>query len=207
MAIYVGEGEDHAFVDAVNLPIPRAGRRSGRGLPWQRVRFSPLRMFRSYVDVLALRPPLPADRRKAAAEYARAQVGQPFHGSLIQGLLRRTAAARAAEDGPKEFTCSSLIWLAYLKQGFDLSSGPLRRLAVPWPSLLSHDRRLQRVGRGTRYRPFRPAPGQVWLYLARAWFRWALRSDVAWRGEPDGPVEPSAPPASVAPPAPADRAG
>ncbi len=212
VAIYVGDSEEHAFVDAVNLPIPIAGRRRDQGLPWQKVRFTSLRMFRSYVDVLVLRPPLPAAARRAAAEWARAQVGKPFPRRVAAAFFRPRArrggvqpagpvkgapagaqaavgqpASAAAAAEPAEFTCSSLVWHAYLAQGLDLSSGPLGRWLVPWPSLLGHDRRLIHVGRGTRLRPLRLSRGHAGYWLARAWFRWALRSDVSWRGEDDPP--------------------
>jgi len=76
-----------------------------------------------------------------------------------------------------------VIWHAYRRQGYDLSVGLFAALA-PLPSRLGHDRRLQHVGRGTPVRPLRPVRGQLALFLARAWFRWVLRSDVLWLGQP-----------------------
>lgn len=196
LAIYVGgPDEDRAFVDAVNLPVPGAGRRSDGALPWQRVRFTRLRAFQSYCDVLALRPPLSAEARRAAAEFAKSQVGRPFarrpalailrpHRRLAARDLASSAASDSAATPPAEFTCASLVWEAYRRQGFDLSRGPGRLLA-PWPSGLGHDRRLVPVGRGTRYRHLVPGRGQLALYLARFWARWGLRSDIIWRGLPD----------------------
>ncbi len=182
VAIYVGESEDRAFVDAVDLPVRRAERlrQRGRASLWSKVRFTPLGTFRRYTDVLALRPDLPAEKRKSAAEYARAQVGRPFDRRVLSAFLRSVSLRRSGR-----FTCANLIWHAYLAQGFDLASGPFARLLVPWPSLIGHDRRLIRLGGGTRYKPLRPARGQLGLYLARAWFRYVLRSDIAWRGAGD----------------------
>lgn len=196
VAIYVGESEERAFVDAVNLPIRRAGRRTGRGLPWQRVRYTGLRMFRSYADVLVLRPRLPASARRAAAEFAASQVGKPFSRSLVAGLLRPRGRT---PSGSAEFTCASLVWTAYYRQGLDLCSGPLGRLVLPWPSRLGHDRRLAHVARGTRFQPVRAGRGPLRLWLTRAWARWALRSDILWQGCPapgPGPAGPPEPPAS-----------
>ncbi len=194
VAIYVGGDDGHAFVDAVNLPVRRAVRRADRALLWRRVRYTSLRAFQAYVDILVLRLPLPVEARRAAADFARAQVGKPFSRRVVAGLfLPRSARAAATspqagaggrvEAIPTEFTCASLIWHAYRRQGFDLSPGLLAALA-PWPSRLGHDRRLQHAGTGTRMKPLRPAPGQLALYLARAWFRWVLRSDFLWRGRP-----------------------
>lgn len=179
VAIYVGESDARAFVDSVNLPIRRAGRARDHGLPWQRVRYSSLRMFRSYIDVLALRPPLPPEARRAAAEFAKDQVGRPFPRNLLVAFFKPRRPGTASE-----FTCSSLVWEAYKAQGFDLASGPLGRLVLPWPSLLGHDRRLAHTARGTRLRPFRGLRVPWSLFLARVWFRWVLRSDIDWRGPP-----------------------
>ncbi len=194
VAVYVGESEDRTFVDAVNLPVRRAGRRSERGQPWQRVRYTSLRMFRSYLDVLVLRPDLPVEARMAAAEFARAQVGKPFPSRLGAAMLKpaqaRGPAGGRKEAPPGEFTCSSLVWHAYRRQGLDLSSGLLGGILLPWPSLLGHDPRLAHVGRGTRYRPLRAVRGQVALLLSRAWARWALRADISWRGEALPPAGP-----------------
>lgn len=222
VAIYVGGSEDRAFVDAVNLPIRRAGRRHERGLPWQRVRYTSLRMFRSYVDVLVLRPNLPAEARRAAADFALAQVGKPFSSGIWAGMRKPRGGRGGGDQGgdrnrggvgdegggeaPGEFTCASLIWHAYRHQGLDLSSGPLRRLLLPWPSLLGHDRRLAHVGKGTRYKSLRPVRGQLLLLAARAWFRWALRSDNSWRGEPE-PEETGGPVDRAEPAEPVGRAG
>lgn len=183
-AMYVGGDDDaRAFVDAVNLPVRRAARRTDGGLLWQRVRFTSLRGFQSYMDLVALRPPLPAEARHAAAAYARSQVGKPFFGDLVASMVLPRGRDRSATPG--EFTCSSLIWHAYKAQGFDLSRGILGGFA-PWPSRLDHDRRLQHVARGTRVKPLRPARGQLGLYLVRAWFRYGLRSDIIWRGVAGG---------------------
>lgn len=193
VAIYVGGDDAHAFVDAVNLPVRRAARRADRTLLWQRVRYTSLRAFQAYMDILVLRPPLAAEFRQAAADFARAQVGKPFVKRVVAGVFLPRSAATSGERSeatpgerseavPEEFTCASLIWHAYRRQGFGLSADLLAVLA-PWPSRLGHDRRLRHVGRGTRVKVLRPAPGQLALYLARAWSRWVLRSDILWRGQ------------------------
>jgi len=183
VAIYVGGDDSRAFVDAVNLPVRGAARRGDRTLLWQRVRFTSRRAFESYVDLLVLRPLLPADARRAAAEFARSQVGKPFCRRPAAGILKGWPGGPG--EPPSEYTCSSLVWEAYRRQGLDLSPRGLGRLFFPWPSRLDHDRRLRHVGRGTRLRPISPAAGRLGYFLARAWFKWGLRSDILWRGEPD----------------------
>ena len=124
LVLVANPGDDaHAFVDAVNLPVRRAARRADRTLLWQRVRYTSLRAFQAYMDILVLRPQVAPETRQAAADFARAQVGKPFLRRIVAGMflsrhptrpVRRPEAtpagsgatpAGSSETMPGEFTC------------------------------------------------------------------------------------------------------
>jgi uncharacterized protein YycO len=167
--MYTGLGEARAFVDAVNLPV-RGGARGK--LIWRKVRFSSLAMYRGYVDVVALRVDCPPEARRAAAAFAVAQVGKPFARGLCVSFLNR-------RRDDNSFTCTSLVWRAYLEQGIDLAPAWLCRRVLPWPSALAAHQRVRVVGVGTRLRPIPRRRAYLPLIIQRCWFARILRKTLA----------------------------
>ena len=176
--IYTGDEGAHAFVDAVNLPV--RGRRRGGRLTWQRVRYSSLAMYQSYVDVVVLRVDCPPEKRLAAADFAQTQLGKPFPRNLWVSFLSRRSDAQA-------YSCTSLVWHAYKIQGLDLSPLWLFRLVLPWPSALAANPRVRIIGVGTRLKNVPWRSPYLMLAFERFWFKAILRKRIA---PPAGPAEP-----------------
>lgn len=155
-------------IDAVREP---RGEWSGEPR-WRQVQAGPLASYLLSYDVLAVRPKLPAAARRAAALYAESKVGTPYAASVARILLgRRDTSA---------YSCASLMWQAYQRQGLDLAPVPAWCSLTVVPLFLARDPRIEVIGRGTRYRLL--GPSQRRLTLERLWYRRVLGADILVSG-------------------------
>jgi uncharacterized protein YycO len=158
-------------IDAVREP-----RGEWHGEPnWFHVQRGPLSSYLLSYDILAVRPRLPAAARRAAADYAEGKVGAPYADSLRSILFGRRDTSG--------YSCASLMWQAYKKQGLNLAPAPSWFEYAVIPLALSRDPQVEVIGRGTRYRLI-PVTCRR-LRLERRWFRYVLGADILVDGAPD----------------------
>lgn len=136
VGLYSTQGD---VIDAVREP---RGEYAGEDV-WFQVRRSSLASYEASHDLLALRPPLVTPARRAAALFAESKVGAPYAANVGRILWGR--------GDSRGYSCASLAWEAYNEQGLDLAPVPAWCRLNVVPLLLARDRRLQVVGRGTRY--------------------------------------------------------
>lgn len=129
---------------------------------------SPFDSYQKSYDILALRPQCTIETRRAAARYAESKVGAPY-ASSIPGIL----FGRSDETG---YSCASLMWQAYKKQGLDLFPVPSWLDINVVPLALDHSTRLDVIGRGTRYRPIPTALRR--LRAERCWFQRIIGANI-----------------------------
>jgi uncharacterized protein YycO len=150
--------------------------RRGEYLPdaaWFQVRRSPFDSYRKSYDVLALRPRCPAETRLAAVRYAETKVGAPYASSVPRILFGR--------KDESSYSCASLMWQAYARQGVELFSVPSWLSLNVAPLALDRNRALAVVGCGTRYLPL--PREQRRLRVERWWFRRVVGANIRAGGE------------------------
>ncbi len=135
---------------------------------WYQVRRSPLSFYQKCYDILAVRPRLPQAARHAAALYAESKVGAPYAANMRMILF-----GRREERG---YSCASLMWQVYKKQGLDLAPVPAWGGLNVLPLILAHDAQVEVVGRGTRYGLIEPSERRLWL--ERWWIRRVLGAEI-----------------------------
>ena len=133
-------GTRGGVIDAVREP-----RGEGQAAQaWFQVQEAPLSSYLLAYDILAVRPRLPAEARLAAAQFAESKLGAPYAPSVRRIVVgRRDAGA---------YSCASLMWQAYQRQGLDLAPAPAwcPNLNVI-PLWLARDPQVEIIARGTRY--------------------------------------------------------
>jgi len=151
-------------IDAVREPRGEYG----DSTEWYQVHRSPFTSYRKSYDILAVRPRLPASARRAAALYAESKAGAPYAANVLRILLGR--------HDERGYSCASLMWQAYKRQGLDLAPVPAWLGVNVIPLWLARDQQVEIIGRGTRYRPI-PAREHR-LRLERRWFKRVLGADI-----------------------------
>ncbi len=141
-------------------------------IEWHCVRRSPLKLYRAGYDILAVRPCLPRQARVEAARYAERYVGAPYAASAWRVVFGRRDT--------KGYSCASLMWQAYEKQGLNLAPAPAWCEYNVVPLFLARDPHVDVIARGTRYRPIPPSCRR--LRLERRWFRYVLGADILLDG-------------------------
>ena len=156
------EGLD--VIDAIREP-----RGEWEGNPnWFHVQRGLLSSYLRSFDVLVARPRLPASERMQAAEYAESKVGAPYAATMREIILGRRSTTG--------YSCASLMWQAYNEQGLNLAPAPTYFDYAAIPLAMQRDRRVEVVGRGTRYNAI-PASCKR-LLLTRRFFRRFLGADI-----------------------------
>jgi uncharacterized protein YycO len=164
-------------IDAVREP-----RGEWTGEPaWYQVRRGPVSSYLLSYDILAIRPRLAAVARSAAAEYAESKVGLPYAPTVRRILYgRRDTSA---------YSCASLMWQAYERQGLDLAPIAASSGLNVVPLVLARSPHVDVIGRGTRYGSMRAQARR--LRAQRWWFRHALGADIVGLGREDSPGDPA----------------